>query len=177
MADQELLVVVRMRDEASAALKQATAGMRSFGLAHEAARKVSSFRTVLQAANAIAVGFNQTNRTVAAGLAALGPALSTSTAGMKALTEAGDKAKTTLREVADRMAGYQKAKPRAESKKSSSWKIDFGAAAQKLAGGAARYVFREAIEQTEEYKKALEQLDTALKSSGGSSGFVSPSRS
>ncbi len=52
MADQELLIVVRMRDEASAVLKQATAAIRDLGVAYDdAGRSAGSLRTTLRAAN------------------------------------------------------------------------------------------------------------------------------
>ncbi|TAJ84570.1 hypothetical protein [Reyranella sp.] len=72
MADQELLVVVRMRDEASAVLQQAMAAFRDLGAsANDAAQKVSSLNTALKTVSATVTAFGNISRSVGAGFAAL----------------------------------------------------------------------------------------------------------
>lgn len=72
MADQELLIVVRMRDEASAVLNQVMAAVAGLGgAAAGATQKVSSLNTALKTVSATVAAFGNISKSIGAGFGTL----------------------------------------------------------------------------------------------------------
>lgn len=207
MADQELLVVVRMRDEASAVLEKAMEAFRDLGAsASGAAQKVSSLNTALKTVSATATAFGNISRNIGAGFAALtgattnvrafGAALQLTATSGSTFNQTSHRVSSGFAAMGSALNGgvqgaamFGSALQSTTTSASSFNQVTLSASAGlatlnsslvtssaatkawELAWGAvksvAAYAFNEIIAKTDEYKKIQQQLDAALKSSGG----------
>jgi hypothetical protein len=170
VADQELLIVVRMRDEASAVLKQATAAMRELGVvADVVTQKTASFRSTLQVTTTTATSFDQASKTATAGFTTLTQTLTQTSAGADRLGTAMQTASTQTGALgrAGNTAGRQSATL------FQTLKAGMGAARVAIAALEPLIdLYGKAVDRTIQYEKSQNALNSAMRLSGGAIGMT-----
>lgn len=107
--NEELLFVLKMRDEASAVLKRHIAAVDESATAHDkAARQFTAFQRALSAASGGATTYGGAIRGLGANLASLGAPTMGAALGARTLKEAYEAAVDVLKEMIDKTVAYEK---------------------------------------------------------------------
>lgn len=109
MDNNELMFILRMRDEASAILEKATAGVREHGDEHDkSSKKLEGWRAVLSRATGGATSFGGALKNVAGSMISLGVPIAGGIVAANSLEAAYGKVVGVLREMIDNTIEYEK---------------------------------------------------------------------